>query len=260
MKRPPVLIAVLLGGLVLVAAGACGPASKILEDGEQLPDRVSEVRISGGSGNVTVRADALVSGVDIRRSVRYGRAAPGKTTRVEQGVLHVATDCGDECSASYEIRLARGVRVTGENGSGTIDVRGVSDVDVRVGSGEIRVNDASGAVVARTGSGRIELANIAGDATVTTSSGAVDGRDIRGARIMIEVESGGITLDLAGTGDVSARTDSGSIEVRVPDGCCRVTAETGSGKQTIEVATNPGGVSEIELFTDSGDITVRPKE
>jgi len=257
--RLRVVILAVLGTLALASAAACGLETNRLEDGEQLPDRVTEVRISGGSGDVTLSADDTVSGVDIRRSVRYVREVPGKTTRVEQGVLHLSTECGNQCSVSYEVRTPRGVKVTGENGSGTIDVRGVSDVDVRVGSGDIRVSDATGAVTARTGSGRIELTNIAGDTTATTSSGDVDGRDLRGARTMIEVASGTITLDLPGTGDVTARTNSGSIEVRVPDRCCRVTAGAESGSETVEVATNPDSPNDLDLHTDSGDITVRPK-
>jgi len=257
--RPRVAILAVLGTLTLAGAAACGLETNRLEDGEQLPDRISEVRISGGSGDVTLRADDAVSGVDIRRSVRYVREVPGKTTRVEQGVLHLSTECGNQCSVSYEVRMPGGVKVTGENGSGAIEVRGVSDVDIRVGSGDIRISDASGAVTARTGSGRIELTNIAGDTTATTSSGDVDGRDLRGARTTIEVASGRITLDLPGTGNVTARANSGSIEVSMPERCCRVTAEAGSGSEKVEVATNPDSPNALDLHTDSGDITVRPK-
>ena len=55
-----------LGAAILLAAAGCGPAVNTLSDGLVQDDPVTEVHITGGSGDVTVLGDST-KGVDVRR-------------------------------------------------------------------------------------------------------------------------------------------------------------------------------------------------
>ena len=101
------------------------------------------------------------------------------------------------------------------------------------------------------------LADIGGDLAVNVTSGDIHGRDLRGATSQIRVTSGNVTLDLPGTGDVTAHSTSGDIVVSVPDGSCRVHAHSTSGDTNVTVAT--GTAHLLDVTTTSGNITVKPR-
>lgn len=253
-------LATVFGCLTIGAVTGCSSVYNRLTDGVVRPEPVTVVTISGGAGDVTVKPDATVKGVDIRRTVRYLGHAPSTedTIRFDGSAVTLKTGCGTQCSASYEVLIpAAGVKVNGDNGSGDLNLQGVSDVDVEVGSGSVIVDGATGTVRATTGSGDIKVTDIAGVTTLTTSSGSVTGRDLRGSLTTIEVSSGRIKLELAGVGDVKATTSSGNIDVTVPDRSCRITVRTSSGDQDLQVATDPASPHLLDLRADSGDVTVR---
>jgi len=249
-------LTVLVAAAVL-AAGGCDLRYNLREDGFVRPDRVSDIRIERGSGNVRIRADDAVNGVDVRRSVRYrSDEAPKESARIEGSTLTLDLDCGNDCSVSYEVRLPRGANVRGENGSGNIELDGVGAVVVRVDSGIIDLDGASGAAVLDAGSGNIAIRRVAGTVEATTDSGNIEGRDLGGPAIRIAAGSGNIDLDYAGTGSLEARTDSGNITVRVPDGACRVSADADSGKTTVGVTTISAGTCTVSAHAGSGNVTI----
>jgi hypothetical protein len=250
------LAAIVLTGLALAATACDMIRWNTLEDGLRQTDSVTEVTITGGSGNVTVIGDNTV-GVDVRRMVRYANSTPGQTMSVSGSTLHVDTDCGNRCSASYEVHVARGVKVTGRNDSGNLTLRGVSDVDVEVDSGNIRVDAATGTVTVKADSGNLDLRDIAGVVRATVSSGNIEVADVRSETISLESDSGNIDASLPGTANLTARADSGEITVRVPDNCCRITANADSGEENLSVAQNPSSRYLLDLSTGSGNITVR---
>lgn len=241
-----------------MATTACGAITwNTLQDGLRERTPVTEVIITGDSGNVIVIGDNTV-GVDVRRTVRYANGTqPRQTMSVTGTSVNVSTDCGPRCSANYEVHVARGVKVTGRSDSGNVTMRGVSDVDVKVGSGNIRVDSATGAVTVKADSGNIELSDIAGVVRATVSSGNIEITDVRSETISLESGSGNIEASLPGAANLTARTDSGEITVRVPDNCCRIAANADSGDERITVAQNPSSRYLLDLATGSGNITVR---
>jgi hypothetical protein len=254
-----VVVSALLGGTAAMAG--CNVAWNYLEDGLIRDDRVTEVRITGGSGDLTVVRDDAVKGVDIRRKARYRGAEPHDTMRVEGGVAQLASDCGPTCSASYEVHVPygeRGVKVTGDVGSGDVTLTSVSDVDIQLGSGDVEINGASGAVSVETSSGNVKLSDVAGDVRAVVNSGDIEGRGLRGAKVSTQSDSGNVTLTVSGTGDVTVKASSGDITVNVPDRTVVITADTDSGDRTINVAeSTAAGAKRLDLHTNSGDITVK---
>jgi Toastrack DUF4097 len=255
----PLLTVAVLGAMTLTGAAGCVNLQRnTLHDGELLAGPVSAVQVSGGSGDIDVRVDESVDGVDIQRTVRYAHTEPGKTTRLDGGTLVLESSCGELCSVSYDVRASSRLTVKGGNGSGNLSLHGVSDVDLTVGSGDIEVTGATGRVSTRTGSGNVVLVDLTGDVSVTTGSGDVEGRGLRGPRTVIEVSSGNVVLDVPGTGDVTVRAASGDVEVSVPDRTCRVTVDTHSGEQDIRVASVADAQHTLDLHTTSGNVTVKP--
>ncbi len=258
MSKRPVRV-LFLAGLTLagaVLAAGCDLRPNTLEDGLSQPDAISEIRITGGSGNVAIVGDGT-TGVEVRRVARYRSTKPGQSMTVADGTLNLDTNCGLDCSASYEVRVGRGVRVTGKNDSGNVTLRGVSDVDVEVDSGNVKVEGATGAVTVQADSGNIEMHDIASTVRATVSSGNIEGRNLRGAQTVLETDSGNIDVSMSGSGDLSASADSGNVGVRLPDRCCRILTSASSGRVDVDVQQDPESTHLVDLKTDSGNIEVR---
>jgi DUF4097 and DUF4098 domain-containing protein YvlB len=275
-RRPTT--AVLAGGvaavLSAVALAGCGVAGRHFSDERTDEVAVTEITIDGGSGSVTV-APGSDGSVRVQRRVSYGARKPAETARIDGTVLRLDTDCGFACSVSYTVTAPPNVRVSGRNGSGAVDLRGVSSVAVSVGSGAVRVHDASGDVSVETnsgsiavqgvrgnvrahaGSGAITLTEVSGTVIADTSSGAIRGRQLSGSRTDANTSSGSLTLELASAQDVIAETSSGSVHVTVPAGTSyRVNARTSSGRTTVTVPTSEDADHTITASSSSGSVTV----
>jgi hypothetical protein len=227
-------------------------------DTYRMPVAVSEIQITGGSGDVSVRPGPPGQ-VEVSRVVSYWRDAPTELQhRIAGTVLHASTECGNNCSISYVISAPRGVRVSGHNDSGNLDVVGVSTVEFTVGSGEVTVKEATGSVQVTADSGNITLAAVSGTVSTRTGSGDIDALDLRSDSVTANADSGNITLVLATPTGVRVQTGSGNIELRVPAGDYQVDAQAGSGDVNVEVANRPGGANLLHLRADSGNITVSP--
>lgn len=256
--RLTVLIAVLAAAGSLAAG--CDLRFNYLNDGFTKPDRITEVQLErGGSGDVEVRGDDTVTGVEVRRTVRYrGGTAPAETARVEGARLTLNLDCGSNCSVSYQVRLPKGASVTGATSSGDVALSGVGTVDVEVSSGDIELKDANGAAKLSASSGTIVVRGLDGDLTAKTSSGDIDASGLAAATIRAEATSGDVTLEAAG-GTIAVETGSGDIELRVPDNACRVTADAGSGRVTVRVTESTTGTCRVDAHAGSGDVSVDPR-
>ncbi|QUH05516.1 DUF4097 family beta strand repeat protein [Saccharopolyspora erythraea] len=246
---------VLLGGAAL-AWGQFGGQDRT----RTVPvDGVSAVELLEGSGSVAVRYEPGARGEVQERISSSGFWGGGESRlRVDGGRLVLDTSCGWNCSVDYQVTLPAPVPVTGELGSGDLEVAGMASVDARLGSGGADVRDVAGAVSVETGSGSVSLAGLGGDVDVRTGSGGVDGRELRGGRFRAELSSGTVAAELTAPQEVDVRTSSGGIELEVPQGAYRVRADTGSGGEEIDVTQDPNAPRSLELSTGSGSIQVVP--
>ncbi|BCJ63780.1 hypothetical protein GCM10009779_47650 [Polymorphospora rubra] len=251
-------IAVVAGAAALFAIAGCGSVSERELDFNSTEEvRISEILVVSGSGNVTVRTSAR-SNVEIDRTVKYRGGEPDRTYRLDGTTLRIETGCGQWCSASYEIDAPEGVAIRGENGSGNVDLTGVAEVDLKVGSGSITVTGATGSVKVETGSGDIKVSDPGAAFTAKAGSGSVTGTGLGAGPVSVEGNSGDVALTLVQQVGVRAHAESGNVTVTTPAGSYRVTTDTGSGKATIEVVNDPQAATHFDLKTGSGDITVKP--
>jgi putative adhesin len=258
-SRVSVAGAVAAGLVAAAALAGCGEISQARLDFSNTEKvAITEVRISGGSGDVTV-SNGAAGEVRIDRQVRYRGSEPAKTYRIEGTVLYVDTDCGNRCGVTYAIHAPVGVAVRGESHSGNVYLTKVSTVDVRVSSGNVSVTEATGDVRVEASSGDIQLTDITGGLSVDVSSGQVEGSGLGGKPIRVTTSSGDVTLRLDRPADVTADVNSGNIELFVPGDRYRVDTNVGSGNVDLAVTDDPAAPHTLKLTVDSGDITVHAR-
>lgn len=208
------------------------------EDDASSPAAISEIRVTGSSVEVQVRPGAA-SGVEIHRTARYLNRfhdRPEPTSRIEGGVLTLGGD--DSCTfcvIEYVVEAPAGVRVTGEVTSGSLDLTGVSTVDVKTTSGAVTITDATGEVTVRTGSGSISAKGLRSNVVASTGSGS-------------------LSVALAAPCNVQATTSSGSLDLTVPASAYRVETTSGSGGADIGITNDPNGSYLLTLHAGSGHI------
>jgi hypothetical protein len=245
-------------GLAAVTLAGCDtsvPNQLDFSDTEKV--KITEIVIGSGSGSgdVTVKT-AAISDTRIKRVVRYRGVEPARSYRLDGTVLHVDTDCGDDCSVSYDIVAPTGVAVRGEVTSGDIDLTAVATADVRISSGNIRVTGATGQVRAEASSGGIAVTDVAGPTRLVATSGEITGRGLGRAPVNAEVSSGDIDLELTTAGPVTAHATSGNVTVRVPDGRYRVRSNVDSGDERVGIQDDPTATVLLDVDVTSGDLVI----
>jgi DUF4097 and DUF4098 domain-containing protein YvlB len=288
------LVAVLMGALL----SGCGIRIQKYEftDDFAVAEKYTSVRVRTGSGNVAIRYVQGSTETKIHRRVEHAKnnKPAGATHRIEGSTL-VLDDCGNHCSANYEVQVpfADITVESPDNGSGDATIEGVAAIDYKIGSGKFEAINIAGNVQVDNGSGDIYLQDVRGDVRAHGGSGTFEASRIKGS-VTADLGSGNIVLDQvqgkmlvntgsgnivgrgldndvtadASSGDVdmtfvsarSVRLDSGSgdITVRMPaaGGPYKVTGGSENHDRRIEVPTDPAAKYELKLTAGSGDVTV----
>ncbi|MGK5522664.1 DUF4097 family beta strand repeat-containing protein [Micromonospora sp. URMC 107] len=258
---------------LIVSAGCDNLSFRRLDYDNTEAVRISSIRVLPGAGDVTVRAIGAQDEVRVKRVVRYQGGQPDTTYEIKGTELVLDTDCGSRCTVSYEVTAPDGVSVKGETGSGDVDLSRVGPVEMRLGSGNIRVTASSGPVRAQTGSGNIqvsgaggpvraeagsgnvEVAEVAAAVTLRTSSGDITAHRLDGG-VDAEAGSGDVTVDLTTPASARVHASSGNVELVVPAGRYRVRSSTDSGDAELGVTDDPSAALVLDLSTGSGNVTV----
>ncbi|GIJ78467.1 Putative adhesin [Micromonospora phaseoli] len=248
-------IAVAATAALIVLVGCDNLSFRRLDFDTTESARITAIRVLPGAGDVLVRADGSVDGVRIKRVVRYQGAEPGTTYEIKDTELVLDTSCGQRCSVSFEVTAGEGVSLRGETGSGNVDLSRVSTVDLKVGSGDVRVAEATGPVRVETGSGNIEVYDVSSPVVLRASSGDVTGTRL-GGEVDAEAKSGNVTVELDRPASARVHASSGNVELTVPTGAYQVRSKAGSGDVELDVAHDPSAALVLDVRTGSGNITV----
>jgi DUF4097 and DUF4098 domain-containing protein YvlB len=252
LSRRAVAVALTAAGAATVLAGCGGVGARLtFNDTEK---KVTEIVMTGRSGDVAVRTAAIAE-TRITRVI-HRNSDPGQTYRLEGTVLHIDTDCGRNCSVSYDIEAPAGVAVRGEVTSGDIALDGVGATDVKLTSGDVMVRNATGAVRIKGTSGDINVLDGKAGVTIETTSGDVRALNVAGP-VTAAVTSGDVEVKTVAPGSVTAHTTSGDVNVIVPSGSYQVATDTSSGDdRIIGIVNDPQSKYVIDVRTRSGDATV----
>jgi Putative adhesin len=216
------------------------------------PGDSSTVRVVG---NIQVSADWNEDEREAQEKVRRIEANPpidqdGDSVRIGE-IRDDALRRG--ISISYEIIVPASTRLRAFTGSGSIDAQGLGGMLAESGSGAISLQQqAPGDIEVKTGSGSIKLAGLRGGVLARSGSGSIDAQG-------------------SPARDWHVRTGSGNVKIRLPaDASFELVASTGSGRvrtsrellvtgiqdrRKVRGKANRGGPL-IDITTGSGNIEV----
>lgn len=267
-----VVTATALGIAGLGALSACGLAfsDETYSDANGVGEEFASVRFTSDAGNITIHTGDTAA---VEREVHYHDEKPGDTFRVRDGVLELDSCPVRNCWIDYEVTVPAGTKVSGQADSGNITLTGVADANVLASSGDVIVEDVPGAVNIEASSGNVDLSGIGGAVVAKAESGNVTANDVRGevtlnassgdvlargigGAAQVDSASGNVVVELTAARDVRVAAESGNVEVTVPEAAYRVRLDSGDGHLDSEVRDDRTGTHQLDLRTDSGNITV----
>ena len=271
LARAMAVVGALGAGALLLSGCGITLQSHQYEDRAPVPQQFTKVQVNGAD-DVKIRVGSAPT---VHRTVHFAENDPGKDTwRVERGTL-VLDNCDHaDCSIDYDLVVPAGTTVTGETGSGDIDIDGVAQVNFQTHSGDAVVRNVKGAVNVAANSGEVTVSGVTGAVNVSAGSGDVNVSDVTGAvsakassggvqatgvggKVEVQADSGDVTVGLTSVQDVTAHSGSGELVVTVPNGKYRVLADTGSGDVQSDVPNDSSAPNVLDLRSGSGDISVR---
>jgi DUF4097 and DUF4098 domain-containing protein YvlB len=193
------------------------------------------------SYQITERIDALV--VDARAAAVTLEAGDGPVTVDE--IYHAGSD-----------RPTTSHRVDGSTLH--LSETGCRDNSVRCDV-EFRVHLPAAATADITSqAGAVQVAGLTGNLTVTTQAGAVQGSGLGGDQVRVSTKAGATTLAFTrAPSTVSASTEVGAVEVRVPSGTTyAVDVQSTVGPSDVSVQRDPASPHKIEVRTSVGAVRV----
>lgn len=216
--------------------------------------KITDIVLSGGSGDVTITTGAAGQ-TTIRRVIRR-TTNPGESYHLSGTTLSLDTSCGPDCSVSYQIQTPPGVNVRGGLDSGDLQLDGIGSADVRVSSGDLLINNATGPVKARATSGNIQVLHAKGTVTAQATSGDIRAIDAAGA-VDVSATSGDVQVHLSAPNSITATVTSGDIDISVPAGDYHVISHGNSADTAVHGLTdNPAAKNVLNVRASSGAINI----
>jgi DUF4097 and DUF4098 domain-containing protein YvlB len=215
--------------------------------------KITDIVLTGGSGDVAI-STAAVTETTITRVIRRA-SNPGESYRLDGTTLNIDTSCGMNCTVSYVIKTAPGVKVSGQQHSGDVLLDGVADTELEVSSGDLTVTGATGPVDIRSTSGDIRVMDAKKGVKVQGTSGDLQVLNAVGP-VDAKVTSGDVTVTLAAPGSVKASATSGDLKVMVPEGKYKLVSSIGSGDLHLGLTSDEAAKNVIDVHVASGDVTV----
>jgi|GEM_PF-1874793 len=253
---------------LLMASRASGQPAKEKAEApsrEFSTEKVRRVRIEAESGDVTVRG---VAGAAAKATVTGSPSDCELVTEVQGADLVLTAKSvrkqfwrQSNCKAGFSVDAPKGLALDVSVGSGKIDVSMMgSEVEVRTGSGDIRLKDVAGGLKAHSGSGRIEGQASSSRVEARTGSGGVSLSRLQGSAD-VRSGSGPVRLEWSEAppqGEAQVRTGSGDITLLFPAGAKLATdVKTGSGRLQNEFGEAAEAGFRVSARAGSGDVSLR---
>jgi DUF4097 and DUF4098 domain-containing protein YvlB len=224
-------------GILAVVAASCSAAAPTFEE-----------EFSGVTGIVLDNGDGSVSVVGAARDgvLVTGEASFSDTdqfdVRVEDGLLIVEHDCGDEssCTVDYQLTIPEG-----------------TGIQITTDGGNVSVSDVKAGVAVTTATGDAFVRRIEGEIVVGTVSGLITGTQNRSRVASFTSEENGISVSFDEVIDtLRTETGEGDITVQLTGGPYALDTETGSGSVDVNIDVDENAVQRVAIRTGKGDIKV----
>jgi hypothetical protein len=218
---------VVVGGLGLLAAFAIASQHQRIVT-YPVRGSVDGLALDLGDADVVIARGGRRPAVQIDRTEHYTFGHHAVTEkRVSGGVFTLRSRCPQtvlhSCSVSYRVIVPDNV-----------------PIDVRTGSGSVRLEGYRGSARLATGSGDVTIADFCGFA------------------LQARAQSGTIAANVpCALQQLSLRSTSGSVRVTVPPGRYRLDAETAAGQRTVRGVTDAADAPfSLQALSSSGDVKV----
>src|SRR5690349_10915722 len=191
----------------------------------QFTDRIDALVVDARAAAVTLEAGE--GPVTVDEIYHSGSDRPTTSHRVDGSTLHLTeTGCRDNsvrCDVEFRVRLPA---------AATADITSQA--------------------------GAVQVAGLTGNLTVTTQAGAVQGSGLGGDQVRVSTKAGATTLAFTrAPSTVSASTEVGAVEVRVPSGTTyAVDVQSTVGPSDVSVQRDPASPHKIEVRTSVGAVRV----
>jgi hypothetical protein len=212
-------------------AAGCGIGAKTRTETHSysVSDPVTAVRVDTAGFDIQVTAvDRPV--VRVVEDMRFNRAKPRTSHEIREGELIVTgADCANSigynvCDATFKMEIPRSLVVTLRSDGGDVTVRGLSAT-----------------------------------ADISTDGGAVTAEDVGWSSMIARSDGGDVRLRYTRPPNrVDAATNGGSVTMWLPRAAYAVAAQTGDGKHTVQVSTDPTSSRTISVNSDGGDVSLLP--
>jgi DUF4097 and DUF4098 domain-containing protein YvlB len=237
---------VTLAGMVGVAVTACKVVTVTISTEQQsqtYQKQINRIELDLEAGNITL-SPGDSSSVRVGRTLHWRSTKPTIEESFSDQTMRVRVTCpqSDGCSADFTIEAPAGV-----------------SVQAKTQAGDVKITDISGALDIANSAGDIRVTNAIGEVRITGDSGQISGTGLHSHTLTAKTDSGDIELAFTDAPQtVDATTQSGDVTVTVPHttGDYRVQADTNSGRRTVSVGVNSSSSRSITARTDAGDVTI----
>ncbi|MFI5532450.1 DUF4097 family beta strand repeat-containing protein [Kitasatospora sp. NPDC051853] len=220
MKR--VLVGAVAVAVVLGGAGGCSAVQEEREVGYAVDGPVRVLVVDSGTGDVRVSEEGSTVAVTERQEWRG--EAPEARHELVDGTLTLTYRCPDgDCAVGYVVRVPAGTRV-----------------QVKAGTGSVR------------------LAGLTGDVVADAGTGSVTAERLGSQRAELRAGTGDVRAGFAvAPARVRATAGTGSVRLELPKGQeYAVDAEAGTGEAKVEVPVRTASGHEVVARASTGDVTV----
>jgi len=173
------------------------------------------LRVEGKAGlrQVQVTGTARASSQQFLNQIRLIAERRGDVVFIKADIPDRDWDYRGGGALDLVIQVPQGINADVSDGSGDAAILNVGSLEAKDGSGDLRIDGASGTVRITDGSGNLTIENIGGDVTVSDGSGDIEARNVTGSFTVKSDGSGGIyATDVRGS--VIVENDgSGEIDV-----------------------------------------------
>jgi len=164
---------------------------------------VSRIVINAATGSLRVNgrsgASEIIASGTASASNDALLAKTQVTTRRNGSELRIEAQVPESASLDLEVKVPTDVLVEIHDGSGTLFVTNVGNLDITDGSGSMEIDTVTGNVRITDGSGSIEVKKVKGSVTITDdSSGSVHVADVTGDFTVLHKGSGHVDYERVG--------------------------------------------------------------
>ncbi|MGX5174610.1 toast rack family protein [Aliikangiella sp. IMCC44653] len=200
-------------------------------------DDLKSFRIKAGAGSLTVTGDASLKEIEVVAELNVEKDNYELTLKRDGSEALLVADANLDDSSNWfgnsdspyihlNVKVPANLKLNIKDGSGWMKVADMmADLEIRDGSGSIEIDSINGQLKVKDGSGAMEIVGVSGSVNIDDGSGSISVKNI-GDTVTIEDGSGSIEVT-----NVSDRVfiEDGSGSLLVQDISGHVTIDDGSG-------------------------------